>query len=137
VTIVTIAEYLESVKALLLTDPLIASFQIIRERQTLVDGHLRVRVVLSDAGMLEFSEYVQRSPSHGITVITYSYHWADPQGNLLRRWDNTPHFPDLPGFPHHLHDGATNTVYPGVPINIFAVLGQIQQQLGRSSGDHT
>ena len=22
----------------------------------------------------------------------------------LRRWDNAPHFPDLPNFPHHHHD---------------------------------
>jgi hypothetical protein len=124
---VSVADYLESVKALLLTDPLITNFQIVRERQTLVDGYLRVRVVLSDASLLEFSEYVQRSPSDEIAVITYSYHWADPQGNLLRRWDNTPHFPDLPGFPHHVHDGATNTVYSGQPIDIFAVLEHIKQ----------
>jgi len=22
----------------------------------------------------------------------------------LLRWDNTPHYPDLPNFPHHFHD---------------------------------
>jgi hypothetical protein len=88
---VTIAEHLESVKALLLTD----------------------------------------------SIVTYSYHWADPQGNLIRRWDNTPHFPGLPGFPHHIHDGATNTVYPGVPVNIFAVFSQVKQQFGSSPSGQT
>jgi hypothetical protein len=39
-----------------------------------------------------------------IAVNTYSYHWADANHALIARWDNTPHFPDLPGFPDHIHD---------------------------------
>ncbi len=26
----------------------------------------------------------------------------------LRRWDNAPHFPNLPNFPHHHHDSQGN-----------------------------
>ena len=129
----TIAEYLESVKALLLTSQIITSFQIIRERQSLVDAHLRVRLILSDGSLLEFSEYVQHLPDNAITVVTYSYHWATSNGNLRRRWDNTPHFPNLSGFPHHIHDGETNTVGAGIATNFFAVLEQIEQQLGNPS----
>jgi len=76
--------------------------------------------------MVEFSKYVRRVPSGDIEIVTYSYHWADAQGNLIRRWDNAPHFPGLPNFPHHVHDGATNTVLPGVTIDIFAVLNEIR-----------
>jgi len=130
---VTIREYIESVKALLLTDPIIVGFQIIRERQTPVDGHIRVRASLVDTSLLEFSEYVQRLPNRGIVVTTYSYHWADSQGQLIRRWDNTPHFPNLSGFPHHIHDGTTNTVLPGAPIDIFVVIGHITHHFNSSS----
>ena len=83
----TIVEYLDSVKARLLTDPVVSGFHVIRERATLTDGHLRARLTLADGGLLEFSEYVQRSPDGAINVITYSYHWADVHGNLIRRWD--------------------------------------------------
>ena len=130
----TIAEYLESVKALLLTSPIITSFQIIRERQTVVDAHLRVRLALSDGGLLEFSEYVQYLPDNTIAIVTYSYHWAASNGNLRRRWDNTPHFPDHPGFPHHIHDGETNTVLAGIATNVFAIFEEIEQRLGNSFG---
>jgi hypothetical protein len=121
----TVIEYLDAVKERLTTDPLVAGFSIGRERITLVDGHLRARLTISDGSQLEFSEYVQRSPDDQIKVVTYSYHWADADGNLIRRWDNTPHFPDLPGFPHHVHDGRAGSVVPGEPVSIFLVLDEI------------
>ncbi len=125
----TIVEYLDSVQYHLLTNPLVSSFRIIRERATLADGHLRARLALSDGSLLEFSEYVQRLPDGRINVVTYSYHWADVNGDLIQRRDNTPHFPDLPGFPHHVHDGRTGTVSPGQPTSIFAVLNEVARLL--------
>jgi Family of unknown function (DUF6516) len=121
----TIAAYLDAMKERFVTDPIVASFQVIRERLTLIDGHLRARLELADSGQLEFSEYVQRSPTGEIVVITYSYHWADTNNQLIKRWDNTPHFPDLRGFPDHIHDGATGQVTTGQPMSIFAVLDEI------------
>ncbi len=125
----TIAEYLESVKERLLFDPLIKKFEILRERMTLNDGYLRVKATLSDGGFLEWAEYVQHNAQREIEIITYSYHWADVNAELVMRWDNTPHFPDLPGFPHHIHDGKAKTVYPGVAVNIFEVLDEIARRI--------
>jgi hypothetical protein len=124
-----IVEYIESVKHRLLTDSIVTRFHLVRERIAPSDGHMRARLMLIDGSRLEFSEYTQRSSEGQINVVTYSYHWADSQGNLIRRWDNTPHFPDLPGFPHHIHDGSLGTVLAGYPVNIFAVLDEIAQSL--------
>ncbi len=33
----------------------------------------------------------------------YSYHWQDTGGNLIARWDNSPHHKDISSFPHHKH----------------------------------
>lgn len=125
----TIVEYLDAVKERLLTDQVVTSFHIIRERATLAGGHLRARLTLTDGSQLEFSEYVQHSSDDQINVVTYSYHWANTQGNLIRRWDNTPHFPGLSGFPHHVHVGAAGTVVPGQPVSIFVVLDEIARHL--------
>ncbi|MDI9546619.1 MAG: DUF6516 family protein [Chloroflexota bacterium] len=127
------AEYLDLVKERLLTDPIVARFQIRRERTTVVDGHIRVRAILSDGSLLEFSEYVQRTQHGSMQVIVYSYHWESANGDLIRRWDNTPHYPDLPSFPHHVHDGQTGTTQPGRPMDIFAALDQISQLLAQNS----
>ncbi|MCB0201549.1 MAG: hypothetical protein H6649_12760 [Caldilineae bacterium] len=124
------AEYLEAVKTRLLTEPLIRGFQVRRERSTLADAHLRVRAILFDGSNLEFSEYVQRDLDGVIQVVTYSYNWTDSDGGLIKRWDNTPHFPGLPHFPDHVHDGADDTVLPGVPVDIFVVLDEIINTIG-------
>jgi len=121
----TIEAYLDSIKERFVIDPVATSFETIRERSTLVDGHLRARLDLADGGQLEFSEYMQRSPAGKIAAITYSYHWADASNQLIKLWDNTPHFPDLPGFPDHIHDRATGQVTSGQPMSIFAVLDEI------------
>jgi uncharacterized protein DUF6516 len=121
----TIDAYLEAMKERFVTDPLVTQFQVIRERSTLMDGYLRARLTLADGSQLEFAEYMQRSSVGEIVVITYSYHWADANNQLITRWDNTPHFPELPGFPDHIHDGATGQVTPGQPMSIFTVLDAI------------
>ena len=33
----------------------------------------------------------------------YAYHYQDSNKQLIFRYDNTRHFPDLPNFPHHKH----------------------------------
>jgi hypothetical protein len=53
----TIADYLDAIEDHLTTDPVVIRFSIVRERATLVDGHLRARLAVSDGSMLEFSEY--------------------------------------------------------------------------------
>ena len=125
----TIAEYLDSVKERLLTDEIVTAFRITRERATSTDGYMRARAALVDGSQLEFSEYVQLTADDQVAVITYSYHWSDAQGSLIRRWDNTPHFPDLPNFPHHIHDGPTDSVSTGQSTNINIVLDEISKRL--------
>jgi hypothetical protein len=124
----TIDAYLAAMKGRFVTDPLVIQFHVIRERSTLMDGYLRARLTLADGSQLEFSEYMQRSSAGEIMVITYSYHWAHANNQLIMRWDNTPHFPGLPGFPDHIHDGATGEVTAGQPMSIFTVLDAIAGQ---------
>jgi len=125
----SVSEYFDAVRTHLLAEPLIENFQIIKERRTDSDGHLRGRLTILGDFLMEFSEYVQFSPGGSIAVITYSYHCADADGNLIVRWDNAPHFPNLTGFPHHRHVGATGRAEPGEPMNIFKVLNDIRQFL--------
>ena len=124
----TIDAYLQAMKERFVTDPIVTRFSVIRERATLVNGYLRARLALADGSQLEFSEYMQRSSAGEIVVITYSYHWTDTNNRLITRWDNTPHFPELPGFPDHKHDGATGEVTTGQPMSIFTVLDAIAGQ---------
>ena len=58
----TIEAYLDSIIERFVTDPIVTSFHVIRERSTLVDGHLRVRLTLADGSHLEFSNICKAPP---------------------------------------------------------------------------
>ena len=125
----SITDYFDAVKERLLSAPVVAEFQITRERTTMFDGHMRARLTLTDGSWLEFSEYVRRRAKDEIAVVTYSYHWADVHNHLIRRWDNTPHFPDVPNFPYHVHERSDDAVAPSKPMSIFVVLDEISSRL--------
>ncbi|MBM3179461.1 MAG: hypothetical protein FJZ86_03815 [Chloroflexi bacterium] len=122
------ADYLESVRNFLLTDLRIASHQIVREFEEANKAYIRARLTLSDDSLLEFSEYIEALSESEIRISDYSYHWQDKEGNFLRRWDNSPHFPKLKNAPHHVHTPtgeAEEEVAPGGPVNIFQVMDEI------------
>ena len=126
-------DYLESVRNFLLTDSHINSHQIIREYQDVEKIYIRVRLTFTDGSFLEFSEYIEQASRNEIKITAYSYHWSDKDGKMLRRWDNTKHFPKLKNAPHHIHTPigeAEESITPGAPTNIFAVLDQIARIIG-------
>jgi len=124
-----IAEYFESVKDCILTDSSVIDFKVLKLVDRSNTGHLRARVSFSNNSVLEFSEFIEQSANNEIRLVTYSYHWSHENGHLIRRWDNAPHFPNLDNFPHHIHNGRTDEVTPGKPINIFEVLDEIVSSL--------
>jgi hypothetical protein len=124
-----IAKYFESVKDYILADSFVFDFKILKEADRSNNGHMRAHVIFSDNRNLEFSELIEQTANDEIRLVTYSYHWSDKHGNLIRRWDNTPHFPKLKNAPHHIHNGEMDKVTPGKPVNIFAVLDEIAAKL--------
>ncbi len=117
-------EYLSAVKSLLLNSPLIARHQILREYEGLQKSYIRARLTLADDSLLEFSKYIELGAENQFKITDYSFQWMDKDGHQIRRWDNTPHFPKLKNFPHHVHIDADDVV-PGQPMDIFGVLAEI------------
>jgi hypothetical protein len=116
-------EYLASVKDLLKSNSLIAKYQVVREYEGANESYIRARMTLTDGSLLEFAEYIEPDgENHKIT--DYSFQWMDADGNQIRRWDNTPHFPKLKNFPHHIHVSEEKVV-SGKSVDIFDVLNEI------------
>jgi Family of unknown function (DUF6516) len=63
-----------------------------------------------------------------ISYLDYRYHFQDRQNNLIFRYDSTPHFPDLPSFPHHQHlpDTVIACEKPDIAKVLQEVLGFLQ-----------
>ena len=59
--------------------------------------YLKARVELKNGDILQVKEYIS-SIEH-----LYSYHWQKENGDLIIRWDNSPHHRHIATFPHHKH----------------------------------
>ena len=117
-----ISEYLDHLSSQCLLSPVIASFTITAEREFADRGYFRARLTLINGDFLEVSEYVILQQGKCATQ-EYRYQWMDAsQQHLRKRWDNAKHFPDLPNFPHHIHDGSETHVVSGKALSILELL---------------
>ena len=64
--------------------------------------NLPIRIWFPKGHMLEWNEAVIGEKGH-VEHLGYRYHFQDRDNNLIFRYDNTPHFPDLRAFPIHKH----------------------------------
>ena len=116
-----IKEHFDEIEVYLLLSPAIVSYRVVRRDIGSSDGKFRLRVTLSDGGLVELFEYVTEASGH-LDLRKYSFHWQDGQGNLKRRWDNAPHYPHLPNAPHHVHKEDRSVEEMMIVPDIFFVL---------------
>ncbi len=120
----TPAKYLSDCRILLIMNPIIQSYEIVDAYADDRKGYLRIRAVLLNGDFLEIAEYFVLKDDKLFTE-DYRFQWMDAEKSVLKyRWDNTPHFPELPDFPHHLHVG--DTVQGHHAMNISKVLDEIE-----------
>lgn len=110
--------YLDLIRFRLATSTAIVEVNIVKERASENQGQFRARLRLHNGDFLEISEYF-RIKEEEVQTVEYRFQWMDPAKETLRkRWDNAPHYPKLPGFPHHIHIGNSGEVIAGFPLNI-------------------
>lgn len=63
-------------------------------------GYICGKIVFTDNCMLIFMELIDiEKPAKQ----KYSYHFVDSDTNLIFRYDNSEHHPDISSYPHHKH----------------------------------
>ena len=83
--------------------------------------YIKMKAELKDGSVLHIKEYSD------VSSRKYSYNWQTPDGKLILRWDNSPHYKHVKTFPHHKHiDGGISESYT---IVIEDVLEEIQELL--------
>ncbi len=116
---------LESEYAVLLSHPTVRAVELVRYSANRLDGYLRVRCTLTNGDYLEIALHVSAG-RQAAAIDDYRYQWMDAAQVLFhRRWDNTPHFTNLSGFPHHCHVGSEGAVEPSSPMNLAQLLDHI------------
>jgi hypothetical protein len=82
---------------------------------------IRVKVEFIDHSLLHLTEL------HTIRNQKYSYHIQSSSGDLIARWDNSPHWPDISTFPHHRHED--DRIHPSERITITELLEFVRQRI--------
>ena len=121
-----VTDYIEQVKAKLIASKIIRSFSMVAEQILEDQGYFRARLWLVNGDFLEVAEYFKVIEGQVVTD-RYRYQWMDSSQKVLRtRWDNVPHFPNLPGFPHHVH--VKDQVQTSVVLSIIQVLDLVEDE---------
>jgi len=103
----------------------IVDYSISVEEVTASEGLIRGVIVSLDGSRLRFLEYVSITGGE-VARLKYRYHYEDPDGRLVFRYDNAPHHPEVETFPHHKHlsDGR---VVPSVEQSLPRVLEEVAE----------
>lgn len=120
-----IEDYFLQVATLIATASIIHSSSITYDKRSTSIGFIRGDIYFLDGSLLHLREFV--NVEHGIDRYMYAYHYQRPDGTLVFRYDNTPHFPTLPTFPHHKHETSGANVVAASPPDLQAILTEIQR----------
>jgi hypothetical protein len=121
------ADYLAHIKALVVAHPQVIRWVLVREEAQGNMGLYRYRLTLQDGSLLEMFERFQIAKER-VQIAKYSFHWQSATGQLMRRWDNVAHHPELHTHPHHVHVETESDVQPHGPISTEEILAFITQR---------
>jgi hypothetical protein len=91
--------------------------------------NLRIRVRFYNGCLLQVNESVVFHEK--IEHLGYRYHYQGKDNELIFRYDNTPHFPDLQTFPDHKHHQAgVDSSGPPSVLKAIEEAAEISSQYG-------
>ena len=117
--------YLQKIQAALSASPFVAQPVISVDDRGEV-WFIRADIYFIDNSLLHFRELFIGQGK--LQKKTYTYHYQREDGTLVFRYDNAPHFPDLPSAPHHKHVGESDVIAADAP-DIFSVLKEVEDLL--------
>jgi hypothetical protein len=128
-----VSDYFDHLFLTALASPQVKRVEKVRQEEDATGqiGFMRYRLTLSNDDLLELTERIE-ARARAIIVTKYRHHWQDQTGHLIKRWDNAPHYPHMPSFPHHLHDGAEENVVEHRPVDALQILHLVMESMGPS-----
>lgn len=87
-----------------------------------VSVYLTGKIFFMDSSILELAIFAAES-DHCLAIDKYRLHYMNDKGQMLFRYDNAPHHPEVSSFPHHKH--ITGHVIPAGLPSMMDVLTEI------------
>lgn len=117
----SVVEYLEGLLRKVERHALVKRLYVKNMQVSLKRGYVRFVALFVDDSELHVFEYVDSD----LGRLGYAYHFQDSSGLMILRYDNEPHYPDLPTFPHHKHVAQEEAPRPSEQVSIDEVLREI------------
>lgn len=117
----SIVEYLEELLRKVERHALVKRLYVKNMQVSLKRGYVRFVALFVDDSELHVFEYVNSD----LGRLGYAYHYQDSFGSLILRYNNEPHYPDLPTFPHHKHVAREEAPRPSEQVSMDEVLREI------------
>ena len=121
----TLHNYLARIEATLYSRQEITVRGLCVEPISATEAYIEDRLIFHDGSFLEIEEVLYLTDRR-IEKVRYSYHYQKGD-RLIFRYDNAPHHPELPTFPHHKHVG--DRVEPCQEPDFHDVLREIDARL--------
>ena len=80
-------------------------------------------ILTFEFGVLDFLEVIKLSDNQ-ISKKKYKYHFRDPSGKMIFRYDNAPHHQKVVTFPHHKH--LNTVITESTEPEIVQILAEIK-----------
>ena len=95
------------------------------------NGLVRCRIFFWDESYLDLYEVVNTEQGYPVKVhYTYAYMRG---GERIFRYDNAPHHPEIPTYPHHKHLGPKDVLTASSEPTLAQVLTEIETFLNSTS----
>jgi len=121
-----INEYFSQFRYALNRFPFCNLIQIEEDIRSETEGFIKGQIVFSNSSALSFREYCTII-ENTVKRLSYSFHYHR-DNELIFRYDNAPHFPNLSTFPDHKHL-SENEVQQSSPPTIEKILLEIETYL--------
>lgn len=123
----TIDEHFKKIQDLISKSEIVASTNIEYIKVLENEGFIRGTLTLIDGSELRLLEYTKISDGQPV-ILRYRFQWQTA-GELITRWNNAPHHPEVETFPHHKHVRGQAEPKPSRATNLISVLKEIEAKI--------
>ena len=91
--------------------------------------YLKGQITIIDSSTLEISIFINES-SKKLSIDKYRFHYMNDSGQMVFRYDNSPHHPEIDSYPHHKH--TPGKIRPSKIPSIQDILNEISAMILRA-----
>lgn len=99
------------------------SVELLQIEVVTIGVKFRSELIFYDDSRLSVIEQLKPIGKRDYNRVAYKFHYQDKDGNLIFRYDNSPHYPHLATFPDHKHIG--DSIVEAEPPDLNDVLMEI------------